>query len=73
MRARIWDDRKREYDTYKLPEGASKYESNMNKIVSCACCGKKIIYGNTYTSHKIHDQTGFGYAVCGECYFDRKM
>lgn len=73
MEARIWNEVKNDYDPYELPEGASLYEQNMDTVVSCACCGKKVIYGNAYTSHKIHDYIGFGYAVCGDCYFDRGM
>lgn len=54
-------------------EGSSCYEADMNKVVSCASCGKKILYGNGYTSHRIHTNMGFGYAVCERCYFDREM
>lgn len=73
MTAKIWNELKQEYEPYELPEGSSCYESDMDKVVSCACCGKKVVYGNTYTSHAIHTPVGFGYAVCGECYFDRGM
>lgn len=73
MQARIWNETKGTYDPYELPEGSSKYENDMDVIVSCACCSKKITYGDAYTSHKIHDRIGFGYAVCGDCYFDKGM
>lgn len=73
MKARIWNEQKHEYEPYELPEGSSCYETDMYKIVSCACCGKKIMYGNSYTSHRIHTNAGFGYAVCESCYFDRGM
>ncbi|MFQ6793822.1 MAG: hypothetical protein ACLRT4_13770 [Thomasclavelia sp.] len=53
---------------YELPQGASLYEKDMEKIVACAECGKKIRYGNSYTSRRIQNLVGFGYAVCGECY-----
>lgn len=71
--ARIWNERKNEYEEYELPEGASTYEADMSKIVQCACCGKKLKYGETYTSHRIHTPMGFGYGVCEECYFDKGM
>lgn len=73
MTARIWNENKHEYEPYELPEGSSCYEADMNKVVSCASCGKKILYGNGYTSHRIHTNMGFGYAVCERCYFDREM
>lgn len=41
MQARIWNETKGTYDPYELPEGSSKYENDMDVIVSCACCGKK--------------------------------
>ena len=73
MQARKWNETKGTYDPYELPEGSSKYENDMDVIVSCACCGKKITYGDAYTSHKIYDHIGFGYVVCGDCYFDKGM
>lgn len=73
MTAKIWNETKHEYEPYVLPKGASCHETDMDKIVSCACCGKKLKYGETYTSRRIHTELGFGYAVCGECYFDRGM
>lgn len=71
--AQIFNEEKLTYETYELPEGSSLYEGSMSKIVSCASCGKKIKYGNSYTSRRIHNQFGFGYAVCESCYFDRRM
>ncbi len=73
MNAKIWNESKQEYEPYTLPVGASAYEADMDKEVSCACCGKKIKYGDTYTSHRIHTDVGFGYAICESCYFDRGM
>ena len=73
MTAKIWNEKKQKYDPYELPEGSSVYETDMNREVSCACCGKKVKYGETYTSHKIHGVAGFGYAVCKDCYFGRNM
>lgn len=40
----------------------------MDEVVNCARCGKKIKYGDCYTSKQIHNDFGFGYAVCPECY-----
>lgn len=68
MKANIWNFLTRQYSDYELPEGSTLYENNMNKVVSCACCGKKIIYGESYTSRKIHSELGLGYCVCYECH-----
>ena len=73
MKAKIWVDSKQKYESYELPDGVKMYEKDMDKVVSCACCGKKVLYGNTYNSHVIHNDFGFAYAVCGDCYFDKNM
>lgn len=57
------------YIPYELPEGASSYEQKMGKIVSCCSCGKKVRYGECYTSRQIHTEAGFGYAECEDCYY----
>lgn len=41
MKAKIWVDSKQKYEPYELPDGATMYETDMDKVVSCACCGKK--------------------------------
>lgn len=66
--ARKWDEEKREYEPYELPDGSTCYEIDMDKAVNCARCGKKMIFGNGYTSRQIHTEMGFGYCVCGTCY-----
>jgi hypothetical protein len=63
-----WDSDKQEYEDYTLPEGSSLYETDMNKIVSCACCGKKLKFGNCYTSRTIYNTYGLGYAICKNCH-----
>ena len=45
----------------------------MNKKIACCECGKKVIYGITYTSRIIQNKTGFGYAVCKGCYYKNDM
>ena len=68
MQARRWDEAKREYGLYDLPEGSSAYESDMETIVACARCGRPVTFGECYTSMQIHTPMGFGYAVCQECH-----
>lgn len=60
------------YEPYVLPDGAILFETDMNKIVSCCSCGKKIKYGKSYTSRHIHNQMGIGYAECEDCYYRKK-
>ena len=66
--AQKWDFKTRKYYDYDLPEGACLYSDDMDKIVACAQCGRKITFGNGYTSRQIHARYGFGYAVCEKCY-----
>lgn len=65
---RKWDETKREYEPYDLPRGSTCFEIDMEKAVNCARCGKKMIFGNGYTSKQIHTEMGLGYCVCGKCY-----
>ena len=44
------------------------YSEDMNEIVNCCQCLKKIRYGDTYTSNEINTDLGFGFAVCEDCY-----
>ena len=68
MKARKWIEKEKKYIDYELPEGATLCETDMNKQISCCSCGKKILYGNSYTSLTIHTIGGFGYVECQECY-----
>lgn len=60
------------YVPYELPVGASLYETDMDKEISCCKCGRKVKYGDTYTSREIHTDLGIGYAECEDCYFEDK-
>lgn len=66
--AKKWIIEERKYVPYELPEGSTCYENDMKKIISCCSCGKKITYGESYTSKQIHTEHGIGYAECSECY-----
>ena len=69
--AQKWIDAEHRYIPYELPEGASCYEDDMDKEISCCECGRKIKYGDCYTSRHIHTPSGIGYGECGECYFKK--
>lgn len=70
MEMQKWNNEKGEYEPYDVPADwqCRLAEEDMDKIVSCAGCGKKMRFGECYTSMEIHDKWGFGYAVCPECY-----
>lgn len=63
-----WIEKEQKYIDYELPEGASLYESDMDKEVACCQCGRKIKYGECYTSRTIYSPAGFGFAECEQCY-----
>jgi len=63
-----WLPKEHKYKKYRLPVGACIYSDNMDRVVSCASCGNKIKYGDSYTSRQIHTELGIGFAVCYECY-----
>lgn len=67
--AEKWDFVGREYRPYEIPEGwfCVLNLSDMDTVINCASCGKKLTFGDSYTSRCIHNATGFGYAVCAKC------
>lgn len=68
MTAQIWNYEKQSYEPYELPEKSSVFEPNMDAVCSCASCGKEMLFGDGYTSRKIHTFMGMGFAVCSQCY-----
>lgn len=66
--AQRWNVEKHQYELCTIPEGASIYETDMDKIVACANCGKPNNYGNYFTSLEIHSSSGMGYSVCAGCH-----
>lgn len=68
MTALIWNFEKQDYDPYELPEGSLTFAIDMDTICSCASCGKKMPFGDGYTSRKIHTKMGMGFSVCSNCY-----
>ena len=71
MELQKWNPKKKEYEPYNVPDDwhVSGYETNMEKTVNCAQCGKPIAFGDGYTSMEVqHKNFGIGYAVCCDCY-----
>ena len=68
---RKWDHARREYVPLEVPDSwrVSCYEADMDAAVNCCRCGRRLPFGETYTSLQVHTpKTGFGYAVCQECH-----
>lgn len=65
-----WNWDKREYEDCEIPDdwNCKVYSEDMDEIVNCAHCGKKIRFGEGYISVEIHNKAGWGYAVCKDCY-----
>lgn len=65
-----WNERKREYEPYEIPDdwNVRVYSDDMDMIINCPTCGRKLLYGNGYTSMQVHTAAGIGYTVCHECY-----
>ena len=70
MILRKWNCRTHKYEDYEIPDKwkVSLMESDMNVMVNCPHCGKKIRFGETYTSRQFHNWVGLGLGVCEKCY-----
>lgn len=70
MKLNKWNYEKHDYEEYEIPDNweCKTYSTNMEMPVNCPHCGKKVKFGDTYTSQEIHTDAGFGYAICEECY-----
>ena len=67
-----WNYRTKQYDPYILPDGASAFEYEMDKIIQCASCSENMEYGDGYTSLEIHNSVGLGFSVCEKCYSEER-
>lgn len=65
-----WERSIRKYVPHKVPDDwdIRTYSYNMDEVINCVCCGKKMKYGNGYTSKRFHTPLGFGFMECRECY-----
>ena len=68
IKALEWDFETHAYHDRLINEESALYETDMSKIVKCANCAKSLRFGDCYTSRKIHNQAGLGFAVCEQCY-----
>lgn len=70
-----WNIEKDEYEPYGVPDdwNVKTYSDDMDEVINCAQCGKKIACGEGYTSLEVHTPAGFGYSVCEDCYFNGEV
>ena len=69
MKLNKWNYEKNKYELYEIPDDwIVPIITDLDIIVNCPHCGKKLPYGKTYTSLEIHTGCGFGYGVCDKCY-----
>lgn len=69
-RAIRWVPGQCEYRDWRVPDGASVSAADFSIVVDCAECGCEVVFGESYCSRLIHNELGFGYAVCPRCYED---
>jgi hypothetical protein len=66
---RKWNFNTHEYETFESPaKELALYKEYMKAQIDCANCGKRMVYGESYTSRTIHNSIGLGYPVCDDCY-----
>ena len=75
MLLRKWSETKHIYEPYEVPDSwhVSTYETDMETPVNCCQCGRELTFGESYTSMQVQTEVGFGYAVCGDCYFNHEV
>lgn len=71
MKINKWNNLSLVYEQVEVPDdwNIKTYSDDMNEEINCVCCGKKITFGEGYTSRRFHKGMGMGYAECEECYF----
>ena len=68
MKAKRWNYETQSYDPCEIPDGSKSYSADMDEIITCASCGKRIRFGDAYGSPVIHGGYGFSFMVCKDCY-----
>lgn len=71
MKVNRWNYKTHSYDEFEIDTDFFKvgiWFNNINEEINCVCCKRPVRYGDTYTSLEWHDNIGFGYCVCEECY-----
>lgn len=70
MEYKTIDEIKKAHPDWKLVISSD----NMDEVINCANCGKKLTFGESYTG--IYETTSngiFGLPVCEDCYFNKEF
>lgn len=69
MLVKKFNEMTKEYEYYNIPDDwyCPLYLNDMDAEINCARCGKKILFGDGYTSRQIHNSHGLGYSICMDC------
>lgn len=70
MKFKKWNVLLHKYEETEIPDSwnCKTYSDDMDEIVNCPQCGRRLRFGETYTSLEVHTSIGFGFGVCQECY-----
>lgn len=65
-----WNEFTEQYEPVEIPDNwnVSQFSMDMDAPINCIHCGKPMTYGEGYTSRRYHDNHGFGYMECEDCY-----
>lgn len=65
-----WDVYERRYYPYYIPMdwNCKTSSGDFYEAVNCAACGREVYFGKCFISREIHDEQGYGYAVCRSCH-----
>lgn len=64
------NEKTKQFEDYKVSDEwhLPLYSDDMNEVINCVNCGKKIKFGDGYTSLRYRTIHGFGYCECYDCY-----
>lgn len=70
MLLKKWNYQKHKYEPYEIPDSwnVKIYTNNMEEIINCAHCGRKIKAGDSHSSYEIQNDFGIGYGICEKCF-----
>lgn len=68
-----WNFKTHKYEKFKFTKAKKRwvvvlFSEDMDLEINCVNCGKKMTYGQGYTSRQYHNHAGLGYPVCEDCY-----
>ena len=65
-----WNFKTKEYEPYEVPDEAALWGCSIDddEVITCAECGKKILYRDACISRNIDTVNRIGYIVCKQCY-----